>query len=48
MTAEERSIFYAAREAYRWKCEDFREDLKRFFETFKPRNNEILLQKHHP
>ncbi len=48
MTYEETAQYYAAREAYRWKCEDFREELNRLFETFKPRNNGILLQKHHP
>lgn len=39
MTYEETAQFYDAREAYRWKCEDFREEIKQFFETFKPRNN---------
>lgn len=48
MTNGERQQYYAAREAYRHKCEDFRERLSKYLSNFKPRHHEILLQKHHP
>lgn len=38
MTCEERCQYYDAREAYKWKCEDFTEDMRRFFENFTPKN----------
>ena len=47
MTCQERSECYAAWEAYRRKCEDFREELHKYLSNFKPRHYENLLQKHH-
>ena len=47
MICQERSQYYDAREAYRFKCEDFREELAIFLQNFKPHNHENLLQKHH-
>lgn len=38
MTCEERAIFYEKRQQYRWKCEEFKIELKRFFENYKPKN----------
>lgn len=40
MTCQERQQYYKAREAYRRKCEDFREEIKRFFDNYKPRHYE--------
>lgn len=48
MTIQEQSQFYDAREAYRLKCEDFREKLFDYLSNYKPRHHENLLQKHHP
>ena len=47
MTCQERSQYYKAREAYRRKCEDFREELSKYLSNIKPHNHENLLQKHH-
>ena len=34
MTCQERSQYYAAREAYRRKCEDFREELQKYLNSY--------------
>lgn len=42
MTAAERSIYYDQRQRYRWKCEDFREELHKYLSNYKPRHHENL------
>ena len=44
MTYEERAIFHKQRDAYFDKCEAFNEELRLFFEHYKPRNNDQHLQ----
>lgn len=34
MTCQERSQYYDAREAYRRKCEDFREELSKYLSNY--------------
>ena len=38
MTAEESVRFYEDRQAYFDKCEDFKEEVRKFFENYKPKN----------
>lgn len=38
MTEQERSEYYANRQAYFEKCHDFKERLERFFENYKPKH----------
>lgn len=40
MTAEESVRFYEVRQAYFDKCEDFKDEVRLFFEHYKPRNND--------
>lgn len=47
MTNEERAIFYKQREAYFDKCEAFKEEVRKFFEHYKPRNHD-LKNRHQP
>ena len=42
MTNEETAKFYAQREAYRWKCEDFKEELFKYLQHYEPRNTNHL------
>lgn len=37
MTAEETAQFYQAREAYRRKCDDFKEEMFKYLSTHEPR-----------
>lgn len=37
MTAEETAQFYKARKAYRWKCEDFKEEMFKYLSTYEQR-----------
>ena len=34
MTDEERSKYYQAREAYRWKCEDVKEEMFKYLSHY--------------
>ena len=43
MTTEESVRFYEDRHAYFDKCEAFREEVRIFFEHYKPRHNERRL-----
>lgn len=38
MTAEESVRFYEVRQAYFDKCEDFKDEVRKFFENYKPKN----------
>lgn len=38
MTPEESVQFYEKRQEYKWKCEEFNEQLLRFFENYKPKH----------
>ncbi len=37
MTAEETAQYYKAREAYRRKCEDFKEEMFKYLSTYEQR-----------
>lgn len=37
MTCEERQQYYKAREAYRRKCEDFKEEMFKYLSTYETR-----------
>lgn len=37
MNDEERSKYYQDREAYRWKCEDFRTELDKYLSNYESR-----------
>lgn len=37
MTDEETAQFYKDREAYRWKCEDFKEEMFKYLSTYEQR-----------
>ena len=37
MTDEERARYYEQQQQYRWKCEDFNQELARWIENRKPR-----------
>ena len=37
MNDEERSKYYQDREAYRRKCEDFKEEMFKYLSTYEPR-----------
>ena len=39
MTDEERQQCYNDWQKYKWKCDDFKEEVVKFFETFKPHEN---------
>ena len=39
MTAEETAQFYKDREAYRWKCEDFKEEMFKYLSTYENRRH---------
>jgi hypothetical protein len=38
MTDEELQLCYDNWQRYKWKCEDFHEEVVKFFENYKPRN----------
>ena len=42
MTEQERSEYYANRQAYFEKCHDFKEELERWFLNYKPRKMRLL------
>ena len=44
MTCQERQQYYKAREAYRRKCEDFRDEMFKYLQNYEPRNNNHLPQ----
>lgn len=44
MTAEETAQFYKDREAYRSKCEDFKEKMFKYLSHYEPRNTHHLPQ----
>ncbi len=44
MTAEETAQFYQDREAYSWKCEDFKEEMFKYLSHYEPRNTHHLPQ----
>lgn len=44
MTTEERNQFYQDREAYRWKCEYFKEEMFKYLSHYEPRNTNHLPQ----
>ena len=44
MTCQERSQYYDAREAYRRKCEDFKEEMFKYLSHYEPRNRNHLPQ----
>lgn len=44
MTAEETAQFYQAREAYRRKCDDFKEEMFKYLSHYEPRNTHHLPQ----
>lgn len=44
MTAEETAQFYKDRQAYRWKCEEFKIELDKFLSHYEPRNPNHLPQ----
>ena len=44
MTAEETAQFYQDREAYRRKCEDFKEEMFKYLSHYEPRNPHHLPQ----
>ena len=44
MTCEERCQYYDAREAYKWKCEDFKMELDKYLSNYEPRNTNHLPQ----
>lgn len=44
MTDEETAQFYQAREAYRRKCEDFKEEMFKYLSHYEPRNRNHLPQ----
>ena len=44
MTSEETAQYYKAREAYRRKCEDFKEKLFKYLSHYEPRNTHQLPQ----
>lgn len=44
MTAEETARFYKDREAYRSKCEDFKEEMFKYLSHYEPRNIHHLPQ----
>lgn len=41
MTQEETDKYYKARQAYREKCEAFKEEVHNFFVNYKPRNYDL-------
>lgn len=47
MTAEESVRFYEDMQAYFDKCEAFKEEVRKFFEHYKPRNHD-LKNRHQP
>lgn len=44
MNDEERSKYYQDREAYRRKCEDFKEEMFKYLSHYEPRNTHHLPQ----
>lgn len=42
MTAEETAQYYAAREAYFWKCEDFREEMFKYLSNYETKECTIF------
>lgn len=44
MTDEESCQYYDYRQRYRWKCEDFKEELFKYLSHYEPRNTDHLPQ----
>ena len=47
MTAEESVRFYEMQQEYRLKCEEFRQEMNKFLEHYKPRKHD-LKNRHQP
>lgn len=41
MTDDERQYCYEQWQQYKWKCEDFKEELKKYLEHYKPKHTTI-------
>ena len=42
MTVQETAQYYAARQRYREKCDDFKQELDKYLSTYEPRNNNTM------